>query len=191
MSRVVIVLAVLVSCLGCGSSDSGGSSGPSLWTFYLYNETEGLLDNVVINGISCPPLGRGENAEMQMPTSAVYYAESVPTLGYGLSWNGTFPQTAGAGTKELVLDGAYYSLWVENKSSYVISDIWVDHGLPTETHYSIIHGPGDKLWYGFFDRHLNANIRLEEGSGGYWSFDPMTFQQNAAGSYYFSAAVND
>lgn len=199
----MMVYAFFMACLlfsGCGegggSSSSGG--GSTEWLFILVNETEGLLTNITIDGNVYDPLGLGESHTViyiSKPGYDIpYYAEGFAAMGTPMSWDDVHtPTDPLVDFKHLVLDPAYFSIWVTNNSTENIDTFYFDFGLASQAGWTFPDQlPAEEKWYGFFDKHTNNTLRWEANSGAtIWQSDPpIPYSQNADGSFYYSGSLN-
>ena len=141
--------------------------------------------------------GQGANPELEdlIESGASYEIEvekdrgvctiqSFTTANYGLVMVWDFDITIGSEDidQPLYYGGDYFFLNLQNSSSYIINDFYVNRYLTTEYHLEL-DMPNNNTWYGigYFNAWTNSNIYIySDNSSTYWSIDPITlsFQNN-------------
>ena len=141
--------------------------------------------------------GQGANPELEdlIQSGASYEIEvekdrgvctiqSFTTANYGLVMVWDFDITIGTEDidQPLYYGSDYFFINMNNNSSYILNDFWVNRFFTTETHLEL-DMPNNNTWYpiGYFNAYSNSNVYFyTDNSSSYWYIDPITlsFENN-------------
>lgn len=172
-----------------GSSGNTGGTGSTASTITFKNNSWTTMD-ITFGGVAKAVLPGGSGVFTGQPNTpntgqAVTSGKTSngTQVGLKLSWDlaYSFPSSGNANV-DINVKKDYFFLYVTNNSINLISKVYVNYGLQSQTLDNVsLPNNGTKYSIGYYKAWSNSSARFETGNGSfYWSYSslPLSFVDN-------------